>query len=264
MSDAFYEPLGAGRFLAQAATASPWAADLQHGGPPSALLAHEMQGRCRGTPLRLARLAVDFLGPIPLSELEIRTRIVRPGKQICLVEGVLEAKGRDAVVARAWFIATQSQPDAELSALPLRSVSPPPLPQAGEHVEFPEHPGWAYGAAIEWRFVDGSLATEGPVRVWTRVRIPLVAGEPLDGAARVFIVADSANGISRELPFSRWLFVPPGITVTMERQPAGEWVFMDSLTQISPDGIGFSATELADERGRLGVSAQPLLIARRG
>ena len=35
---AFYLPLGDDRFESTLATAGPWSADAQHGGPPSALL----------------------------------------------------------------------------------------------------------------------------------------------------------------------------------------------------------------------------------
>jgi hypothetical protein len=263
MDGAFYEPLGDGRFAAQPATMSPWAAELQHGGPPSALLASEAQRCCRDAPMRLTRLAVEFLGPIPLTEVVVRTRVIRPGKQIRLIDAVLEAGGREVVIARAWFIAVQAQADPVLAALPRRAPLPPPLPPEQPQRLFPGMKGWAYGEAIEWRFVDGSLAGEGPASVWTRVRIPLVAGEPLDGPARLFIVADSANGLSRELSFERWMFVPPAITVTLERYPSGEWVFMDTVSQISPDGIGLCTASLADESGRFAVAAQPLLVAKR-
>jgi hypothetical protein len=37
-TSAFYVPLDENRFRATGATVGPWSADLQHGGPPAALL----------------------------------------------------------------------------------------------------------------------------------------------------------------------------------------------------------------------------------
>ena len=43
MTDAFYEPLGDGRFAATPHTRGPWDPAFQHAGPPSALLGRELE-----------------------------------------------------------------------------------------------------------------------------------------------------------------------------------------------------------------------------
>ena len=45
MSEAFYEPLGGGRFASTAHTAGPWDPASQHAGPPAALLGRALE-RC--------------------------------------------------------------------------------------------------------------------------------------------------------------------------------------------------------------------------
>jgi len=76
-------------------------------------------------------------------------------------------------------------------------------------------------------------------------------------------IADSANGLSAELPFAKNLFVPPSINVTILRHPASEWIFMRARTIIASDGIGLTEAHLYDETSLVAVVAQPLLVAPR-
>lgn len=253
----YYEALdGEGRFRATGATTGPWDPGMQHGGPPAALLAAVI-GRCEPRPgLRLARITVELLAPVPVGELRVQARVVRPGRRVRLVEATLEVAGRPIALARAWQIA--SQPDV----LPPRAPAelPPELPRRSAPLAT-----WreGYASSIEWRFVSGAFDRPGPAEVWARVRIPLIREEPLTGLQRLLIVADSANGISSELPFADWLFVPTALTVTLHRHPTGEWVFMRARTSLATDGIGSCAADLADADGLVGTATQPLLVAPR-
>jgi hypothetical protein len=256
----FYEPLGqGGRYRATAATPGPWDRASQHGGPPAALLATAIEA-CEPVPgLRLARITVELLRPVPVGDVVVQAQVVRPGRRVRLVEAGLEGDGNPVALARAWQIA--SQPDL-LSAEPM---SPPPdLPVPGPVPIFDGSTAMTgYAAAVEWRFVSGSFDAMGPAEVWTRVRIPLVVGQPLSGLQRLLIAADSANGVSAVLPFSDWVFVPTALTVTLHRHPQGEWVFMRAETNLSDDGIGSCHAELADTDGSVGTASQPLVITRR-
>lgn len=80
---------------------------------------------------------------------------------------------------------------------------------------------------------------------------------------RVALVADSANGISREFEFDRYVFVPPSIVITLDRYPSGDWTFMHATTHLASDGIGFTTCTLADEAGRIGMATQALLVEAR-
>lgn len=77
------------------------------------------------------------------------------------------------------------------------------------------------------------------------------------------MVADSANGISLELPLDSWLSIPPGIGVTVLREPADEWLHMSARTHLSGDGTGLAHAELTDAKGLLAQVSQPLLVAPR-
>ena len=93
MADAFYVPLGDGRFSATAHTAGPWSSDAQHFGPPSALLVRALENVETAHPAELARVTVEILGPAPVAELTVRAWIERPGRSVELLrfERTLEA-----------------------------------------------------------------------------------------------------------------------------------------------------------------------------
>src|SRR3954469_19799330 len=102
----FSLPLGDARFEPTEFTESPWDSAMQHGGPPAALLGHVM--RLDG--MRLARISVDFLGPIPRGVSRIEVSPIKPGRLTALNEAQMLIDGRVAVSARAWHIAPGPQP----------------------------------------------------------------------------------------------------------------------------------------------------------
>jgi hypothetical protein len=208
----------------------------------------------------IARIAVEFLGAIPLQEMSVRTRITRPGRRIELVEGAIESKGREVVSARIWRIATQKDSVPNVAT---KRKAIPPLPPEQPQRHFPGLADWGYGEAIEWRFTRGGYDTPGPAEVWTKVRLPLIADEPAQPIDRLLVVADSANGLSAELPLHEWLFVPPSVSIALLRYPEGEWTFMGAQTTLGRDGIGITTADLADQHGFLGVLSQALLVERR-
>jgi hypothetical protein len=256
-ADSFYLPEGDDRFTATDATTSPWDERFQHGGPPAALLATCIEAKAGDPGLRLARLSLDFLGPIPKSTVEVEVRVVRPGRRTQLAEAVMSAEGRPAVVARAWHLAVDPSVPAPSATVPRD------LPAAQPQRFFPGLEGWGYGQAIEWRFADGSYAEfSGRADVWTRVRVPLVAGTELNGMQRALILSDSANGVSAPLDLREWLFIPPGLTVHFVRAPVGEWVRMQAVSRPGDDGVGLTEAHLADAAGECAIVAQPILVAR--
>ncbi|WP_153503338.1 thioesterase family protein [Cumulibacter manganitolerans] len=254
--EAFYLPADGGRYQPTYATMSPWDGSAQHGGPPSALLAHAMTDLVDPS-LRLARISVDFLGVIPRKPCVVRAEITRPGRRICRTEATMTVDDRVVAAASAWHIVTGAEPPAR----GVHDYRAPELPDEQPQRFFVGLTDWGYGEAIEWRFTHGSLDTPGPAAVWSRLRVPLVASRETSGLERLIVVADSANGLSNELPLGDWLFIPPTLTVTALRAPVGEWVFVDATTTLSADGLGLSTAQLADSQGLCGTAAQPLLVS---
>jgi hypothetical protein len=240
----------------------PWDAQAMHGGGPVALLARALERLETPAPMRVARLAVEFAGPVPLAPVACDARLVRPGKRLALAEATLTPAGAAAPVlrARATLLRVGDV------ALPAAAAEPAvPGPGAGE----PD--GWAgIGAAtdegfhlstIELRVARGEGPTRlGPALGWFRLRRPLVAGELPSPLERVAAFADFGNGLSRTLDFSTHLFVNTDLTIHLHREPEGEWIALDARTDLDPAGIGQAVSVLHDERGRIGVAAQSLFV----
>ena len=273
----FFEPTAdPGGFVATDACAGNWSPTLQHAGPPSALLVRAMERLAPSIvgPVQVTRFAVDILGPVPVGEVEVGARISRPGRTVELVEAHLSADGRPAMVARAWRtrVAALDLPvpagpvpvDGELPGFPSGPVAVPPIPDGDRRGTY-RLAMWnrGYADAIDWRFVTGSEEGGGPVAVWARQRIDLVAGELPSPLSRLLLLADTGNGLSRVLDVDAWWFINTELTVHLHRQPAGEWYLLSARSIVEPTGRGLTETELFDRQGRLGRVTQALVVGPR-
>jgi hypothetical protein len=259
--DAFYEQLDADRYRSMPATAGPWDPRLQHAGPPSALLAHVLQHDTPARPdLRLTRMTLELMRPVPVAELTTATRVLRSGRRTELVEAELRAEGQPVIRMTASRIAATPGAAPEVraddhKAPPLPGEVPPP-DWEGAHVG-------GYMGAIEWRFVSGELGRPGPAEVWARPRLALVAGHDLTPVERLLTIADSGSGVSAALDIREWTFLNSDLTVLLHRHPTGDWICLESETEIDADGVGCAHTRLSDETGALGYGLQTLVVARR-
>jgi hypothetical protein len=140
----------------------------------------------------------------------------------------------------------------------------PPGPETGEPGQF-LHTGYdvGYQSAMEYRFTEGAFMERGPATVWMRMAVPLLPGEQPSPLQRVLAAADSGNGVSAALDWSRYLFVNVDLSVHLHRMPAGEWVCLDAVTFPEANGVGMADTRLLDEHGPIGRAAQTLLVAER-
>ncbi len=260
MPESFYDQLAPGRFRSNPATVGPWDKSLQHGGPPAALIGRTLEQFAARPGLRVARISIEILGPIRLDELSVEVRMVRPGERIELLEATASAGGRTVLRANAWRLRTEPGRSPAISV----EEKPPALPaEQPPTIFFTGAESFPYGAALEWRFVEGNYSALGPATVWTRCRIPLVSGEPISPLCRALAMVDSANGISAELELKRWTFVPVDLTLVLHRHPRGEWVGMSARTLIEPDGVGMSFTRLFDQEGYFGRSLHTLYVTPR-
>jgi hypothetical protein len=263
LPEAYYLPLAPDTFESTRATTSPWDLDAQHGGPPAALLARAVDGTTDDPAFTIARLTVDMLGPIPQGVVRTEAEVVRPGRRVEMVAARLFVGDRPACTATAWRVREEPESTRHLVEPP---VELPPVPD-DEVTTFFEGvpPEWGYGPSVEWRFVEGGF--EGPAtgraRLWTRPKIPLVAGEETAPLHRLMVVADSTNGVSARLPIQEWWSIPNTLSVTVERVPTAEWMFMDAGTDLSPHGRGVAHSVMSDRDGVLAHVAQPLFVSRR-
>ena len=256
MTAAFFLPRADGRYKATEHTSGPWDPRLQHAGPPAALIGRALES-CEPRPeMVISRLTFEILHAVPVGEVEVSARVVRPGRSVELLEASLSAGGREVVRTSAWRVLRA--PEDTAAPLP---YDLPPLPDA--EAPMPAQLESGYLKAIEWRPVRGGFLEPGPAAAWTRTRVPVVEGEEPTGLQRVLAVADSGNGISGTLDMSTWWFINPELTVHVEREPRGEWICLEAATSIQPGGAGLSTSTLSDLQGPVARGAQTLYVGPR-
>jgi hypothetical protein len=249
-------------FTAAPSTRGPWDAAMMHGGAAAALLARAIEETQPGSDLAVTRLAIEFLGAVPVGPVAVTTSIAKPGSRFQVVEGTLSVGGRSTCLARAVRLRRADMPDA--AAAPDPWVEPLPTPATGEPLpQFVEDDGELfYPDATEIRQVAGELGS-GHVAAWIRLRGDLLPGVSPSPLARAVAAADFTNGLSWILPFDDWLFVNTELTVHLHRQPEGEWIGVDARTTSDATGIGLATATLHDLQGPFGVCAQALFLERR-
>lgn len=262
MTDAIFYRDGA-HFVPTELARGPWSPDAQHGGAPAALLARLAQDAEGGDAMQVARLTIELLRPVPIAPLTPRTRLLRPGKKVQLVEAALWHQ--ETEVARCTALRMR-RGDVPLPP-DLPQQSPPPLAGGG----IASQPPWAaqvdyrafHNAAVEHRFVAGSFAEPGPATDWIRLRVPVIDGEPTAPISRAAAAADFGNGVSWVLGrTASYSFINPDLTVYLHRYPVGEWICLDAVTYPAASGVGLAESQLFDEQGSIGRALQSLLIEK--
>ena len=253
----FFTQLDGTTFAATAHTRGPWSADLMHAGPPTSLLSRVSTGALAAPGMRLGRISVEILAPVPVGEVAVRARTLRTGAQVALVEAELLADGRALMLARSWYLRRHPGLDVPGTA----SI---PAPTAEGSVQSVA-PGWSRGYidAIEWRWVSGGLRESGPACVWARPLVDLVEGSPTTAVEHLLLIADSASGISAVADPSSLLFVNVDLTVYLRREPAPGPMWMDARTRVDRNGSGVASATIGDAEGDVARTEQLLYLQPR-
>ena len=262
--DAAYVELSEGVFQASPLTRGPWHPDHQHAGPPSALICRAIERVAAPEGLtHLARLTVNLFRPAPIGECRIEATPDYLGRNAGHYSGRLIAEGKD--IAR--FTALMQREDD----LPIPDGTPGhPPPQA------PKPPQESPVVSMRFRADVTRLRAPGREQArrgagfstdrraaWFRMNHPLVKGETPSPYQRVAVAADSGNGISAALDFSKYVFVNCDLTINLFRRPFGEWICLQSRSLLGGNGCGLAESALYDEHGLIGRATQTLAVRLR-
>jgi hypothetical protein len=209
--------------------------------------------------MRLARVTVDLMRPVPLATLTLETEVLREGRKIQLCAVRLRAGSIIVVAATVLKVKLQAQalpPEAAIVALTL----PGPDQAREEQPSFSSSP---FVTGVSMRAALGRFGVPGPGAIWYRADRPLVEGAAISQAMRAVVAADFCNGTSAVLDFRQWTFLNADLTVSMAREPIGEWILLDAESWIGPDGAGLAMARLADQHGYFGRAVQSLVIEKR-
>jgi hypothetical protein len=211
-------------------------------------------------PMRIARLTLDLLRPVPVGPLEIRSEIIRRGRRIQVASICLLAQGVEVVRACVLKVRV-SDPGlpSELSVVGLNY----PAAEACPELKGEQRVQAAFLEGISARLASAVMRRPGPAAIWFRSNQAIVEGEQTSPVMRAAIAADFCNGVSSSLDMKTWSFINGDLTLHLARAPIGEWILVDAETWLGPDGGGTAMGRLADSSGYFGRAAQSLIIERR-
>ena len=258
--EAFYVPDGDAR-VATALTRGPWDPDLQHGGPPAALLggAIEAFDDAEGA-FAVVRMTVELLRPIPIAPVRVEVEPIRQGRRAQQIGARLLLGTTE--VARALGLRLRRAP-LELPSPVCPPLGPLPAPEDSTPFAFTFFErDVGYQTAVEVRMARG-IWGQGPTAAWLRLRYPLVAGAATSPLQSVLTICDAANGVCPALDPRRFAFVNPDLTVYLRRAPVDAWIGLDARSTADPSGVGLAQAVIHDRQGEIGRSAQSLVVASR-
>ena len=239
--------------------AGPWDPSMQHGSAPAALVVWAAEAMPAPVPMRIARVTVDLMRPVPLAPLTFQTEVLRAGRKIQLCSIRLLAGGVAVVNATVLKIKTQALSlPSDVAEAPVELPSPEQSRE--DPAKFSNSP---FVAGMSLRAARGQFGVPGPGAIWYWVDRPLVEGFAVSQAMRAVVAADFCNGTSAALDFREWTFINADLTLSLAREPVGEWVLLDAESWIGPDGAGLAMARLADSSGYFGRAVQSLVIEKR-
>jgi len=253
-------------FIGSNATQSSWSPGSQAGGAVLALLGHVLEDVPTLTPMSLSRLTVDLVRPVPIgAPLWIDHVVIREGKIIQVVDSVVRSADSECVRARTLRIrdedltggdvpASTTDDDGLVDSLP----APHELPSTGDIAGI----AGFLGSGAELR--RNAEPLDGPSIAWMRLRVPVVAGEPIRATSRVTSPMDCVNLLGVNGLPSGVTAINPDVSAHVVRAPVGEWVALVGDTRFAPSiGHGFSMATMIDVDGVFGVTSTSQVVQRR-
>ena len=211
--------------------------------------------------MRIARVTIDLMRPVPLAPLTFETEVLREGRKIQLCAVRLKADG--VVVVAATVLKVRRQPLPLPADLTEETVTLPG-PDAVAARSRPNFSNSPFVTGMSLRSARGRFGVPGPGAIWYRVDRPLVEG--FDG------LAGDARGcrrrfLQRHLGRARFPALDlPQCRPHRQHGPRSRLASGSCSTAeswIGPDGAGLAMMRLADQRGYFGRAVQSLVIEKR-
>lgn len=250
----------ADRIVVSPFASGPWSPDMQHGGGPSSLFAHAAATTPAPAPMRLARLTVDLMRPVPVADMQLETTLLREGRKIQLLGLSLKSGGVEVTRGTALRVRID---DGDGRAPAAESPMNLPLPEAGKAPPPSFGRGVGFVSGMSFSVVRGALREPGPAAIWCRNDRTLIEGQENLPAMRAAACSDFCNGFSSVLSFEDWTFINADVTVSLARDPVGEWVLVDAEMTLGPGGGGLATARLGDRQGWFGRAVQSVIAEPR-
>ncbi len=258
MVDAYFTTPDGLTFVPTGYARGPWDPNACHAGPPAALMARAVEGLAPGQ--RLMRLTVELVRPIPVAGFRVQGEVRRLGRSVSFTEA--EIFDADHIYARAYGMHIRQLEGFDVATADVDSPQLSNAVSADFPIEPVAHDLLAFPSSIEVMYdQDGGVGGGGPTTLWMRTKVPILADEEASPFQMICPLADCGNGISYNEYLDRVLFVNPDLTISLHRDPVGEWFCSKAVSHWQSDGTGTADAELFDVDGPVGRAVQNLLLA---
>ncbi|NLO81264.1 MAG: thioesterase family protein [Xanthomonadaceae bacterium] len=250
-------------FMPTELAGGPWNPQHLHGGPPTGLLAHVLEVATGDPAMRLTRLTVDLLRPVPRAPLRVVTETIRRGRRLQLLAASIVAQDKEVCRASALFLAQEECTVPEFGRFEPQQLPPRDGLAISTIAELSGFPGKKHGliglhTTAEACRIDG-MRGQGWGRAWMRLPVPVVADEPASLTVQAATLCDFGNGIGQLRLDERTGTINADITLYLHRPPRSEWIGLEARSRMETHGNGLVETRLYDQYGPIGVVTQSTL-----
>ncbi|MBL8770593.1 MAG: thioesterase family protein [Phenylobacterium sp.] len=244
-------------FIPTRAGVGPWTADSLHGRLIIGLLGAEIERRFRTPDYIPARLTVDMYRLPDLSPVEVRTRVVKDGYRIKVIDAEFVSGGESAGRATCQLLRRTENPPGNVW-----TPEPWDAPKPGD-IPAPE-PGRApMGGMWETRPIAGGFGQVSmPRRAWMAEVRELVEGVPFTPFARVATAVDFVSPFANAGDAGLG-YINSDATFYLHREPVSKWVGFDVTAHGATAGVAIGECRLYDEDGMIGFASCTALAQKR-
>lgn len=264
MSFSFFQrdPANPDVLVPQSLAQSLWSETQMHGVAISGAIALGLEEAALGTgrsDLQAARLTVDLFSAARMEPSLVRTRVVREGKRLLLIDGELvQGLGEgeeEKVVARssALFLLPTETPDGLVwSAEDVPQVPPVDVVPVSDQPRVP-----FLASANGWSQNFGEHANAGRHAIWQSVP-PVLPGVADGGVAQSGFVSAAAVADSTSMVVN-WgskgvEYINTDITVTLSRPIQGTEMGLTARDRFESAGVAVGSAVLIDRSGPVGIT----------
>jgi Thioesterase-like superfamily len=255
-NQAFFTPDN-NAFIPAPVSNGPWDPKSMHGRVVIGLLAHVIEQRHGGPEFVPARFTVDmFRLPNIMAPVEVKTKLIRDGLRIRVVEADFLSGGVPMARASAQLLRRTENPEGQVWSPPNWEVPKP------ADIPAPTDPRLGMNGKWTTRPITGRMGSLGQRRLWMSEVRELVDGVPLTPFACVALAADFAS------PFANagekgLGFINSDVTLYLYRLPVTKWIGFDVVNHHAAEGIAIGECWLYDEEGAIGTSTVAALAQRK-
>jgi hypothetical protein len=188
--------------------------------------------------------------------IEVKTRLVRDGLRIKLVEADFISGGVAMARASCQLLRKTQNPEGKVWSPPNwdvpapSDIAPPTDPRLGMHGKWTTRP------------IVGAMGTLGPRRLWMSEVRDLVEAAPLTPFVRVAVAADFASPFANAGDHGLG-YINTDVTLYLHRLPVKEWIGFEVVNHHAREGIAIGECFLYDQQGPIGTSTVAALAQRK-